>query len=224
MRVDKEFCKSTDDGFVRSLACRKGKGLTRTVRTEHCSFRGGKWNYQAADWSPQEMELSIGLCSWQIWQAPIARSALASGSPCCHKPHLCYHGLFVHGPSVQWQRWLGKEIDCSKSKSFCLLDYWTLPLLKSPFDEHLHEMHVSWQITICRYLSTYFPRFLSYQFSSQLFPSLWPSPGWMNQLKSRILSFLLPNKINDHVYCLKFCLLWWFPFASDFQGCARKGL
>lgn len=103
MRVDKEFCKSTDDGFVRSIACRKGKGLTRTVRTEHCSFRGGKWSYQAADWSPQEMELSIGLCSWQIWHsaAPIARSALASGSPCCHKPHLCYHGLFVHGPSVQ---------------------------------------------------------------------------------------------------------------------------
>lgn len=62
MRVDKEFCKSTDDGFVRSIACRKGKCLTRTVRTEHCSFRGAKWSYQAADWSPQEMELSIGLC------------------------------------------------------------------------------------------------------------------------------------------------------------------
>ena len=65
---------------------------------------------------------------------------------------------------------LGKEADCSMNRPSYLLHYWTLPLLKSPFDDHLHGVQVFLHpLPIQRGLSRYFfPKCLSHQFSNHV--------------------------------------------------------
>lgn len=131
------------------------------------------------------LEFSVGLCCWQIWHptTAITRSfqwvKVNLLSPCIT------HISAVHGPIGQWQRWLGKEADCPQKWSSCLLYYWTLLQLKSPFGEHWHGTQASSHpLSIWRNIFTYFfLTWLSHQLSHHvLFKSL--TIQWIHWLQS----------------------------------------
>lgn len=78
-------------------------------------------------------------------------------------------------------------------------------------------------------LSTYFPRYLSHQFSSQALSRSWPSSQsigynpWVSE-QSHIWPFFLSKKLYNLVYCQKFCPLWKILFTCVLQNCSSKGL
>lgn len=122
----------------------------------------------------------------------------------------------------------GKETDYAENGWSYLLDYWILPQLKSQFVEHLYGTQVCGVLYPFIELTTYFfLRCLSHQFSSHVLSKILTLQfiHWLQSIKQWtiiILLFILSNKKYDHVYCLKFCPVWRFLFASVFQGRPRK--
>lgn len=99
----------------------------------------------------------------------------------------------------------GKKMTVHSTGHPILLDYWTPPLLKSPFDEHGTQVSL-YPSPIWRDLSTYFfPDVFLTNFPITLFSSLYPCSNPLatthEPVNTRIIwPFFLPNKMHDNMY------------------------
>ena len=154
--MDNSFCKSMGGSFGENMMFRKSKFITRI----HFYFNKDKaLSFQWSQSTPRCHIWGSGLVSFlQIWGSD-QPWWLEVHVDSTHNTHLCHRGHFVYGPTGQWQGWL-------RSGPAYLLDYWTLPQLKSPFNEHLHGTQApSHSLPVWRDLFLYFfSRCLSHQF------------------------------------------------------------
>lgn len=169
---------------------------------------------QVAIWLPWWMmpylELSVGLCYWQIWHSEVTRAitALVSGFLCCwpiYKPYFCHHGHFVNRPRKMrgmtgLRVWLSTE--------WVSLTSW---LLNSSTVEVLFWQAFTWDTSALTSFTlgeihshtscaNIFLQFFNNILSKSLSISQFIGCSSPNSEKLHICLFLPPNKMYFHVY------------------------
>lgn len=160
---------------------------------------------QCWSWLSADLALRNSCCqvSHNMWKFML---------PCPFITSLLHYGHFVCG---KWQGWQGKEVDYhSQSGLFYPLDYWHLPMLRSPFGECLYGIQIfSHLFPTYRCQSTYvFPKCLFHDFSNMLLACCWISSqktGYGPWVNNNLTLAIFPSIQNLQTQAwAKFLPLW----------------